>query len=88
MKWLILIFEHIIEPVYLSYMKSVINLVRTSQGYSVFEGNQEINKPTSKIKEKSYSASKSTHIFIKNSRNITLLSIPTYPTKIWIIKDT
>lgn len=41
-------------------MKSVINLIRTPQGYSLLEGDNEINKPISKpLKEKSSSAPKS-----------------------------
>lgn len=41
-------------------MKSVINLVQTSQGYSIVEGNVEVNKATSKAsKDKSQSQTKS-----------------------------
>lgn len=42
-------------------MKSVINLIQTPQGYSILEGNVEVNKASSKsAKEKAYPLSKST----------------------------
>jgi hypothetical protein len=41
-------------------MKSVINLIKTPQGYSLLDGDVEINKSTGKTgKEKSYSYPKS-----------------------------
>lgn len=46
------------------YMKSVINLVQTAQGYSIVEGNVEVNKPASKgSKDKGYSLNKSRFVF-------------------------
>lgn len=42
-------------------MKFVINLIKTPQGYSLLEGEVEVNRATSKnAKDKSYSLSKST----------------------------
>lgn len=61
-------------------MKSVINLIKTPQGYSLLEGDIEINKNTNKIvKEKNFSLPKSNHNVIKNSHNKILPSIHTSP---------
>lgn len=57
-------------------MKSVINLIRTPQGFSLLDGDVEINKPINKpSKEKTYSLPKSNPYFIKSSPSKTLLSI-------------
>ena len=41
-------------------MKSVIELVKTTQGYSIVENGQEVNKAANKnVKEKTYVAPKS-----------------------------
>ena len=59
-------------------MKSVINLVRTPQGYSLLEGNTELNKSTSKPnKEKILSLPESKIFLKKNSHTRTSPSTPT-----------
>lgn len=61
-------------------MKSVINLIRTPQGYSLLEGDNEINKPISKpLKEKSTSAPKSKPVSMQSSHNKISPSTLTYP---------
>lgn len=70
-------------------MKSVINLIRTPQGFSLLDGDVEINKPTSKPgKEKSYSLPKSYPHFIQNSHNKILQSIPISLTRSTTITNT
>ena len=70
-------------------MKSVINLIRTPQGFSLLDGDVEVNKPTNKpAKEKSYSMPKSTIYFIQSLRNKTLPSTPTSQTRSTKITNT
>lgn len=46
-------------------MKSVINLIQTPQGYSIVEGNVEVNKASSKTsKDKAYLPPKSNALFM------------------------
>jgi len=70
-------------------MKSVINLIRTPQGFSLLDGDVEVNKPTNKpAKEKSYSMPKSNITFIQSSHSKTLPFTPTSPTRSTKITNT
>lgn len=63
-------------------MKFVINLIKTPQGYSLIEGEVEVNRSTSKnTKEKSYSLSKSTALSIQSLPNKILRYTRTYPAR-------
>lgn len=70
-------------------MKSVINLIRTPLGFSLLDGDTELNKSANKnTKEKPYSIPKSYSYIIKSSPNKTLPSTPTFRTKNQIITNT
>lgn len=63
-------------------MKSVINLIRTPLGFSLIEGDVEINKSSNKIvKEKAYSLPKSTLPPTQNTRSKILRSTHTFLTR-------
>ena len=66
-------------------MKSVINLLRTPQGFTLVEGDIEVNRSTGKPqKDKSYSAPKSIPHYIQNSLIKILPYILTSPVEIQI----
>lgn len=70
-------------------MKSVINLIRTPQGFCLAEADNEVNKSSSKpSKDKSYSMSKSRLFLIKSLFNKILLSTPIYPIRNTITTNT